>query len=339
MDVHQNIPLKNYLTMKLGGVTKYMSEVHTPSELAEACRAAKQQGIPFFILGGGSNVIAKDEGFGGLVILNKINGFEVIEDTATHVVLKIGGGENWDSTVAKTVEMNLTGIEAMSGIPGTVGASPVQNIGAYGQEIADTLLSIEAYDSTTDSFVVLQNDQCGFSYRSSIFREVDMGRYGIYTVTLKLYKSAPQAPFYDALQRYFEQNSITMFTPKVVRDAVLAIRHDKLPDPKERPNAGSFFKNSIIEDWQLSELREAWPDMPAYDLGDKRYKVPTGWLIEQAGMKGKLINGIRVHDKNCLVLINESASSYADLAAAKEAIIDAVRDLFRITIIQEPLEI
>ncbi len=338
MDFHQNIPLKNYLTMRLGGVAKYMTEAHSPDELAAACRSAKQQNIPFFLLGGGSNVIAKDEGYPGLVVLNKVKGFDVIEDTPSYAVIRIGGGENWDEVVARTVEMNLSGIEAMSGIPGSAGAAPVQNVGAYGQEIADTLIQLEAYDSEADSFVVLQNEQCGFSYRSSIFRESATGRYAIYSIALKLYKSAPQPPFYDALQRYFDEVGVTIFTPKVVRDAVLAIRHDKLPDPQERPNTGSFFKNAIIEDWQLEELRKQWPDMPAYDLGNHNFKVPTGWLIEQAGMKNQVISGMRIHDKNCLVLINESAQSYADLAAAREAVIDAVRDMFRINIQQEPLE-
>lgn len=338
MDVHQNIPLKNYLTMKLGGNARYMVDVTTPEELASAVRGAKQQNISFFILGGGSNVIAKDEGYQGLVIRNRIMGFEVIEDSAAHTVVKIGAGENWDEVVSRTVDMNLSGIEAMSGIPGTAGAAPVQNVGAYGQEIADTMVELEAYDSQTDEFVRLASEDCGFSYRASIFRESEMGRYGIYSLTLKLYKSAPQPPFYEALQRYFDQNAITIFTPKTVRDAVLAIRKDKLPDPKERPNAGSFFKNAIIEDWELEQLRKDWPDMPAYDLGNKKFKVPTGWLIEHVDMKGKLLGGIRVHDKNSLVLINESATTYGDLASAREAITDAVRDTFRIAIKQEPLE-
>lgn len=338
MEVHQNIPLKNFLTMKIGGNAAYMVDAHSAEDLANSCRMAAQQQLPFFVLGGGSNVIAKDEGYSGIVIRNRIMGFDVITDTSSETTIKIGGGENWDEVVAKTVEMNLSGIEAMSGIPGTSGAAPVQNVGAYGQEIADTLIELEAYDSKTDQFVRMPASECGFSYRSSIFRESQRGRYAIYSITLRLFKSSPQPPFYDALQRYFDERETTLFTPKVVRDAVLAIRRDKLPDPKESPNAGSFFKNAIIEDWQLAELRKDWPDMPAYDLGDKRFKVPTGWLIEHVDLKGELIQGIRVHDKNALVLINESASSYKDLDAARDAVIGKVRDTFRIVISQEPLE-
>ena len=156
---------------------------------------------------------------------------------------------------------------------------------------------------------------------------------------MRLTKLAPQPPFYAALQTYLDQHSITLFTPIVIREAVTAIRSEKLPDPAQTPNTGSFFKNAIIEQWQLDELRKEWPDMPSYDLGEKRVKVPTGWLIEKAGLKGQLLHGMRVHEKNALVLINESAQNYDDLAAARSEIIAKVRDTFRIQIEQEPLEI
>ena len=324
--------------MKLGGNARFMTDVFTPEEVAKACRNAKKQNIPFFILGGGSNVLAKDSGFQGLVIHNKLLGFEVIEDTPSYSVLKIAAGENWDEVVKRSVEMNLSGIEALSAIPGTAGAAPVQNIGAYGQEIAETLVKLEAYDSDQDRFVELANEDCGFSYRSSIFREGESGRFVITSITLKLYKTSPQPPFYDALQRYFDEHGITIYNPQVVREAVIAIRTEKLPDPEKKPNTGSFFKNAIIEQWQYEALLKVWPDLPSYEMGEKHLKIPTGWLIEQVGLKGELLHGMRVHDKNCLVLINESATSYADLAAAREEIIGAVRDTFRISITQEPLE-
>jgi UDP-N-acetylmuramate dehydrogenase len=235
--------------------------------------------------------------------------------------------------------MNLSGIEALSSIPGTAGAAPVQNIGAYGQEIADTLVSLEAYDIENDAFVTLQNTDCNFSYRHSIFRGEASGRYLITSITLQLYKAAPQPPFYKAVQDYLDTHNVTIFTPQVIRDTVMAIRADKLPDPKKLPNAGSFFKNAIVEDWQLTDLRAKYPDMPTYDMPDGRFKVPTGWLIEQTGLKGETLHGMKVHDKNALVLINESAQNYADLASARDEIQGAVRDQFRIEIEQEPLEI
>lgn len=339
MDIHTNIPLKNHTTMRLGGPARFMADAHTPEEVRLACKNAAAQNLPVFILGGGSNVIAQDSGFSGIVIRNRIPGFSVIEDQPGYSVIKIGAGELWDEVVKKTVEMNLSGIEALSAIPGTAGAAPVQNIGAYGQEIAETLVLLEAYDRETDSFVTLQNAECGFSYRHSIFRGEATGRYVIISITLKLSKNTPQPPFYKAVQDYFDAHNITLYTPQTIREAVMAIRTDKLPDPALRPNSGSFFKNAIIEKWQYDELKAQYPDAPSYDLPDGRYKIPTGWLIEQTGLKGHVLHGMRVHDKNALVLINESAASYQDLAAARDEIIGAVRDKFRIIIEQEPLEI
>lgn len=339
MDIHTNIPLKNYTTMRLGGNARFMTEAHTPKQVAEICKQATAQNLPIFILGGGSNIIVRDEGFDGIVVRNRIPGFEIIGEESGHVLIKIGAGESWDDVVKRTVDMNLNGIEAMSAIPGTTGAAPVQNVGAYGQEVADTLVSLEAYDMETKSFVVLQNNDCGFSYRHSIFRGSASGRYVITSITLRLYKAAPQPPFYGAVQDYFDAHAITLFTPQTIRDAVIEIRKNKLPDPNITPNTGSFFKNAIVEDWQLTDLRKEYPDMPTYNMPDGRFKVPTGWLIEQAGLKGKTLHGMRVHDKNALVLINESATSYDDLAQARDEIIRTVRDKFRITIEQEPLEI
>jgi UDP-N-acetylmuramate dehydrogenase len=339
MEIHTNIPLKNYTTMRLGGNTRFMTDVRSPEDVVAICNNAAAQQLPIFILGGGSNVIARDEGFDGIVVRNRIPGFEVIADTPSDTTIKIGAGENWDEVVRRSVDMNLTGIEAMSAIPGTAGAAPVQNVGAYGQEIADTLISLEAYDTQTQQHCTLQATDCGFSYRHSIFRGAQAGRYIITSITIRLYKAAPQPPFYAAVQAYFDAHDITLYTPQVIRDTVITIRQDKLPDPAVTPNTGSFFKNAIIEKWQLDELRKTYPDIPTYDMPDGRFKIPTGWLIEQTGLKGQTLHGMRVHDKNALVLINESATQYADLANARDEIIGRVRDTFRIQIEQEPLEI
>lgn len=338
MDIHTDIPLKSYVTMRIGGKARFMADIRTPDDIPELIKNAASQHLPVYILGIGSNTIVHDEGYDGIVLRSRIPGFDIIAETATDATIKIGAGEIWDDVVKRVVDMNLTGIECLSAIPGTAGAAPVQNIGAYGQEVAETLVSLDAFDSETSKMVTLQNEDCRFSYRSSIFREEQMGRYIITSITLRLYKAAPQQPFYKGVQDYLDANSITIYTPKVLRDAVTAIRADKLPDPREHPNNGSFFKNAIVEDWQLNPLREEYPDIPTYSMPDGRYKVPTGWLIEQAGYKGKLLHGIRVHDKNALVLINESATGYDDLAAARDEIIGAIRDKFRIQIEQEPLE-
>jgi len=339
MDIHTNIPLKKYTTMGLGGNARFMTEIRTPEDIASIYHNAKEQSLPIFVLGGGSNVIAKDEGFSGIVIRICIPGFEIISDDINSTTIRIGAGENWDSVVERIVGMRLSGVEAMSAIPGTAGAGPIQNVGAYGQEIADTLQSLEAYDSQTDSFVTLSSADCKFSYRDSIFRNSERNRYVITYITLKLSKNLPQPPFYDSLQKYLDEHMIKIYTQENIRNAVIEIRKNKLPDPDKLPNSGSFFKNSIVETWQTDGLKKIDPNIPLYDMGDGKYKVPSGWLIEHVGLKGQLVNGIRVYDKNALVLVNESAKSYADLAKARDEIIGQVRDKFRIQIAQEPLEI
>ena len=338
MDIHTNIPLKNFVTMRIGGNARFMTDVHSVEEIQSVCKRAKEQNLAHYVLGGGSNTLVPDEGFDGIVIRNRITGYEVIQDNPSDVVLRIGAGEDWDSVVKRAVEARLSGIECLSGIPGTTGAAPVQNIGAYGQEISETLVSVEAYDIHDDRMVLLSNEDCGFSYRHSVFRGEALGRYFITAVTLKLYRTMPQPPFYKGVQDYLDGHSISLYTPQILRDAVIAIRTDKLPDPKERPNTGSFFKNAIVEEWQLRDLRNEYPDIPSYDMSEGKFKIPSGWLIEQAGFKGQLLHGMRVHDKNALVLINESASSYADLAAARDEVIGGVRDTFHVQIEQEPLE-
>jgi UDP-N-acetylmuramate dehydrogenase len=339
MDIHTNVSLKNLTTMKLGGAARFFAEVRTPQELQAVYQNAAAKQIPVFVIGGGSNLIAQDEGYQGLIVRMRIPGFEVIKDDIYSTVIKIGAGENWDAVVARSVEMNLSGIEAMSAIPGTAGAAPVQNIGAYGQEISETLVSLEAYDTTNNSFVAIQNNECGFSYRHSIFRGDEQGRYIITSITLELSKNLPTPPFYESLQSYLDEHSIKIYTQQSIRDAVIDIRKEKLPDPAVIPSAGSFFKNAVIEQWQLADLQKTYPELKAYDMGNGTFKVHTGWLIEQSGFKGQLVHGMRVNEKNCLVLINESAAGYSDLAAARDEIIGKVRDTFRIQIEQEPLEI
>ncbi|MDB5176703.1 MAG: murB, partial [Candidatus Saccharibacteria bacterium] len=294
---------------------------------------------PSYVIGGGSNLIAHDEGFPGVIIHNKIMGVEIISDDSNEPAIKAGAGELWDSLVATTVQHGWAGIEALSGIPGTVGAAPVQNIGAYGQELADTFVSLEAYDTINDTFVELSWEDCEFSYRHSIFRGNSAGRYIIMNVTLKLITRQPEAPFYDSLQKYFDETGITTYTVQSVRDAVLFIRANKLPDPTILPNSGSFFKNAIVESWKVDDLHKTYPDMPAFPVDEKHQKIPAGWLIETADLKGQEIHGMKVHDGNAVVLINQSATKYSDLAAAREEIIGAVRDIFQIILEQEPLEL
>ncbi len=339
MEIHTNIPLKNLTTMKLGGPAKYVIEAFKTEDIVEACQKSKSENLPIFVIGDGSNVIADDNGFDGIIIKVKIPGFEIIANDLNSTTIKIGAGENWDSVVKQTVDLNLTGIEAMSAIPGTAGATPVQNVGAYGQEIADTLISLEAYDIANNKIIVMQNSDCNFKYRQSIFNTNERSKYIITSITLKLSKSPPTAPFYSSLQKYLDENNIHFYNQDIIRNAVIEIRKTKLPDPKVFANCGSFFKNVIIDSWELDELKKNYPDIMAFDMGNGKFKIPTGWLITKAGLKGQLINGVRIFENNSLVLINESANSYNDLAAARDQIIDKIQNTFRIQIEQEPIEI
>ena len=339
MDVMTNISLKQYTTMKLGGETRYMATADYADDVVSLYRNARKENLPIFVLGGGSNVITHDEVFEGIVLLNKIKGFEVISENDETTDVKIGAGEVWDEVVEKAIGLGLQGIEAMSGIPGTAGAAPVQNVGAYGQEIADTLISLEAYDSKTDTIVTISADECDFSYRNSIFRDKEKGRYCILNITLRLNKAEPKPPYYASLQKYIDENDIREVNLSVIRVAVLNIRSEKLPDPAELPSAGSFFKNALVEKWKLEELQKEYSDIPNYAMSDGRYKIPTGWLIDKAGLRGYRSHGMRVYEKNALVLVNDSATGYDDLAAIREEIVQIVFDKFGIKIEQEPLEL
>ncbi len=341
MNVQTNIPLSTLTTMKIGGNANYVADVTSKDELQQLYQNSKKLNQPVYVIGGGSNLIAHDEGFPGLIIHNKIGSITITDDNPTATTIVAGAGEIWDDLVKYTVDLELSGIEAMSGIPGTVGAAPVQNIGAYGQELADTFVSCEAYDTTTDTFVTLTWEDCKFSYRHSIFRGEATGRYIITSVTMSFNKTKPEPPFYDALDKYLTAKHIdpTTVTVQIIRDAVLDIRMNKLPDPRVLPNAGSFFKNAIVEKWKADDLLNTYSDMPTYPVDDQHTKIPAGWLIETCNLKGEVIHGMKVHDGNAVVLVNDAATGYADLAAAREQIIDTVRDKFQIVLEQEPLEL
>lgn len=340
MKLHNQIFLKNLTTMRLGGLISDYFKIKSIDDLRKALAYAQAKKLPIYVLGGGSNLIAKDDNFEGVILHIQIPGIEVLEKhDDKHVYFRVGAGVDWDKFVKITVDKNLSGIESLSLIPGTVGASPVQNIGAYGQEVKDTIESVEAYDTKTDEVRTLKNADCKFGYRDSIFRSEEIGRYVILYVNFKLNKTKPTPPFYKALQDYFDKHHITDFDVKKVRDAVIQIRSDKLPDPKSVANSGSFFKNAICSKQKLTELQAKYPDIPFFELNYEDVKIPTGWLIEQCGLKGKELFGFKIHDKNALVLINLKNSTYKNLEKVRDIIISSVKNKFGIIIEQEPLEI
>ena len=339
MEITQNVSLANYSTMRLGGITDYLVEVHSRNELRDAVEWAKQHQQDMRVIGGGSNIIWSDDGFRGLIIVNKISGYDdLAEDARSHYVT-IGAGEPWDSVVARTVAAGLSGVEALSLIPGTAGATPVQNVGAYGQDISQTLVSVEAYDVEKNQFVNIPAEACGFGYRSSQFQTEYRHRYYITAITLHLMAANPTPPFYTAVQQYLDTRGFTgTVTPQIIRDCVVAIRTAKLPNPAHVANNGSFFANPIITEDNLVELRADYPTLPYWPLDAGGAKIPAAWLIEQTGFKDHhdTETGMATWPTQPLVLVNEKATHTADVLRFRDKIITAVEQKFHITLRQEP---
>ena len=338
MEIRSNISLMSYSTMGLGGNAKYLVELHDKSQIPKIVSWANEQQLPIMTIGIGSNIVWSDNGFNGLIIVNKLLKYEIYEEDEINSYITVGAGENWDDTVEKTVQAGLSGIEALSLVPGTAGATPIQNVGAYGQEISQTLASLEAFDTQTNAIVNIAANDCGFGYRTSRFKTVDKNRFIITSITLHLMKTKPLPPFYSSLQNYLDANGITEYTPITIRNAVIAIRVSKLPDPIAIKNCGSFFANPIINDDKFREIEDRYPVVPHWVTDDKNVKLSAAWLIEQAGFKDKHDSetGMATWPQQALVLINESAKTTADLLAFKQKIIYAVQDTFNITLEQEP---
>lgn len=338
MNIFHNVVLADYSTMHLGGVAAHLAEIHDRGELQAALTWADSQKLPVIMIGGGSNIYWRDEGFNGLVLVNKVTRYEdFAEDDLNHYIT-VGAGENWDSVVERSVAAGLTGIEALSLVPGSTGATPVQNVGAYGQEIAQTLVSIEAYDRQAGQFVTIPNSDCAFGYRTSRFKTNDKNRFFIMAITLHLMKGNPQPPFYRALADYLEANNIYDYSPAVIRDAVIAIRSSKLPNPEIVANNGSFFANPVIDEGAFIQIQADYPNAPHWPLEDGRIKLPAAWLLEQAGFKEAhdAETGMATWPAQTLVLVNEHAKATADLEKFKQKIITAVEEKFHITLQQEP---
>ena len=345
--------------MRLGGPARYVIEVENHNDVADAFEFATQYNLPTFVLGYGANTIGHDEGFNGVIIINRMKGItkisnqdsvfedhklgqaplsasEETEPNYSPYIIKVMGGEYWDDVVEYTCNKGLTGIEALSKIPGLAGAAPVQNIGAYGQEIADTLVEIEVYDTTDSSYKTLSKSDLHFSYRKSILNTTKKNRYFVISITLELKFGNMSRPFYNSIEQYITEHNITDYSPKNIRQIVSNIRADKLPDPSEIASSGSFFKNIYLNE-EEANLAEA-KGYPVY-RGKDGNKINSGWLIDKAGLKGQLLHGMRISDKAPLVLINESAKSYNDLKAARSEIAGKIYDKFGYWLEQEPVEI
>lgn len=349
-EVDQNVSLAQLTTFKLGGVARYVASINSVEELTDCLAWIERENLKHFILSGGSNTVFGDDGFDGVIIRMEIKGFTVDKDHADYAVVKVGAGEVWDETVARCVKLGLSGIEALSLIPGLCGSAPVQNIGAYGQELSQTLSSVEALDQTASppKLVQLSNANCHFSYRDSIFKSSAKGRYIITSITLKLSKQPPAKPVYHDLVEYFAQRHIDQPTLNQIRQAVIEIRQRKLPDPAKIPNAGSFFKNPIISRRQFSELARRYPELdrtppgwsqpPRWEVGGNQIKLSAARLIELAGFSKGFAHGhAKIDDRHTLVLENIEGHSAADLFALKNEIINQVMAKFDIVLETEPV--
>ncbi len=337
MKIKQNISLASYSTMGLGGKTEYLASIGAKEDLIEALSFAREHRLRTLMIGGGSNIIWRDEGFKGLVLLNNIRGFEVENENNDGADIIIGAGEKWDSVVDRAVSLGLSGIECLSLIPGSAGATPVQNVGAYGQEISESLVSLVAYDKKAGSFLTMVNEDCDFSYRNSCFKQ-EQGRYFILSIRLHLKKSPIKMPIYKSLDKYLADNNITDTSPKTIRQAVIDIRQAKLPDPNVIKNCGSFFKNPIITNDQFAKLISKYPDIPHWQMKDGQIKLSAAWLVENTGFKNYKDSetGMAIWNKQPLILINENAKSTSDLLKFKDRIVESVRFKFQVELIQEP---
>lgn len=338
LEIAQNVPLRQYSTMRLGGSAAYAVGVKSRMEVERAYAWALSRNLPCLMIGSGSNIVWKDEGFNGLLIVNQIKRFEFFQEDTTNIYVTVGAGESWDETVARCAEAGLTGIECLSLIPGTAGATPVQNVGAYGQEISNSLVSVEAFDTKDRMFLNIPSSDCAFGYRTSRFKTTDRGRFFITGITLHLTKGNPEPPFYASLQKFIDEHNISELTPPRIRDAVIAIRNSKLPNPNKVANNGSFFANPHIEEALFVQLVADYEDIPHWPAADGKIKLSAAWLLDKVGFKDfhDQETGMATWPTQTLVMVNEHAETTADLLKFKQKMVDAVKAKFDVILEQEP---
>jgi UDP-N-acetylmuramate dehydrogenase len=335
MKLERNVSLKDYCTLNVGGTAVALAHITTRDELVEAVTQAKTDGLEVFVLGSGSNIVFTDEPLKKMILKIEIEGFETVAETDETTTIKIGAGEIWDQVVKRCVEEGLAGLESLSMIPGTVGGTPVQNVGAYGHEVSEVITEVEVYNLEKQAFETLSKADCKFGYRSSIFKTSAVGKYVICSVSFELEKNLHASATYQSLISWLDKRHIQNPTIAEIREGVMAIRSIRLPDPSVVPNVGSFFKNPIVEPARLAELQKTNPDIPSFPF-DGKVKLQAGWLIEQCGLKGQAVGKIVVYDKNALVLTNPNHAGFGDLEEASAKIIKLVNDMFGVTLETEP---
>ncbi len=330
MNLKYDVSLKPYNTFGISAKAEAFVAVTSTEELREALSLSTYPNP--FILGGGSNMLLKKD-IKGLVIQIALKGIKVVKETEEHVWIEVAAGENWHQFVMYCVDHGYGGIENMALIPGNTGTAPVQNIGAYGVELKDVFFECTAIDRANLEERKFTLEDCNFGYRESVFKSKYKDRFVITSVTFKLTKTHHQLHTgYGAIQQILNEREITDPGIKDIAQAVIAIRSSKLPDPKELGNSGSFFKNPVIDREQFMELQKQHPQMPFYEVSATKVKIPAGWLIEQAGFKGKRFGDAGVHKNQALVLVNYGNATGAEIWDLALKIQESVQNQFGITI-------
>ncbi len=331
MEIKENQSLRHLNTFGVEARTRYLAELNTLNELPDLDLAAFDSVL---VLGGGSNVLFTHD-YPGLVLVNRLQGIEIVEEDKESALVAAASGVVWQDLVNYALQHNLGGIENLSLIPGTVGAAPIQNIGAYGVELKETFEHLEAIELANGRQQLFKRADCRFGYRDSIFKHEARDRYLITRVYLRLHKKPVINTSYGAIEEVLQQQGITHPTIHDVSRAVISIRRSKLPDPAITGNAGSFFKNPVIDKSDFERLKNNFPQIPGYETG-RAVKVPAAWLIEQCGWKGKRQGQVGVHSKQPLVLVNFGGGSGQDIAELARAIQQSVADKFAIALEPEP---
>ncbi|RIA08822.1 UDP-N-acetylmuramate dehydrogenase [Flavobacteriaceae bacterium MAR_2010_72] len=330
MHIQQNISLKSYNTFGIDVKAKHFVSAKSLQDLQEVLSSSAYPNK--FILGGGSNMLLTKD-IDALVILIDLKGIEVVSQSREHVIVKAYAGENWHEFVLWCLKNNFGGIENLSLIPGNVGSAPIQNIGAYGVELKDVFVSCEAIDLKNRSIRTFNKADCEFDYRESIFKQKLKDTLIITSVTLKLTSSNHKlSTGYGAIANQLQEYNIAQPTIQDISKAVIAIRQSKLPDPKDIGNSGSFFKNPVISKTQFEVLKAQFPTIPSYEVSSTEIKVPAGWLIEQAGFKGKTLGNYGVHKDQALVLVNYGGATGQDILQLARLIQKTVFKIFNISI-------
>jgi UDP-N-acetylmuramate dehydrogenase len=340
MLIEENVPLAPLTTIGIGGPARFFFRATTVDDVREALVWARDRSLATFILGGGSNLLVSDAGFDGLVVHVDLRGIAIESADGDYAMVKVAAGEPWDPFVAFAVKREFAGIECLSGIPGLTGATPIQNVGAYGQEVSETIARVEALDRTTGLVVWLTNAECRFGYRSSLFKNIERERYIVLSVTYRLRRGGTATVKYPELQKYIDEHRIALDDLRGVRGAVIAIRKRKgmvivASDPDTRSD-GSFFMNPVVTAAEYDAFARRAPDAPHFPSGDD-VKLSAAWLIEHAGFHKGLVHGnVGLSSKHTLAIINRGGGTAAEVVELVRMIQTGVREKFGVDIHPEP---